>query len=108
MLGQAWTLAALGEEMVFRGYLIRRMEDLLGSTRAGLSGAVVVSSTLFGLGHAYQGWAGVIATGTIGVMLALLYIVSTRNLWVVILCHALVNTAALTAIHFDHRSWIFT
>jgi membrane protease YdiL (CAAX protease family) len=106
-LGQAWTLAAFGEEMVFRGYLIRRLSDLVGDTPLGRTIAVVISSGLFGLAHSYQGWAGVIATGAIGSILALLYFASRRNLWAVIACHAVVDTVALSAIYFDRRSWLF-
>jgi hypothetical protein len=36
-----------------------------------------------------------------------LYFASGRNLWSVIVCHALVGTAALSLIHFDRRSWLF-
>ena len=106
-LGQAWTLAAFGEEMVFRGYLIRRVSDLVGRTPVGQTIAIVMSSALFGLAHAYQGWAGVIAAGMIGGIMALLYVISRRNLWAAILCHAFVDTAALTAIYFDRQSWLF-
>ena len=106
-LAQAWTLAAFGEEMVFRGYLIRRIMDLAGDSPAGRTAAIVISSGLFGIAHAYQGWAGVIATGAIGVLLAILYSVSRRNLWPVIICHGLVDTVALSAIYFDRLSWLF-
>ena len=71
-LGQAWTLAAFGEEMVFRGYLIRRVCDLVGDATAGRAIALIASSSLFGLAHSYQGPAGVIAAGTIGGILGLL------------------------------------
>ena len=70
-LGQAWTLAAFGEEMVFRGYLIRRVCDLVGDATAGRAIALIASSSLFGLAHSYQGPAGVIAAGTIGGILGL-------------------------------------
>ena len=106
-LGQAWTLAAIGEEMVFRGYLIRRLGDLVGVTPAGQAVALVISSGLFGLAHGYQGSAGVIAAGTIGAILGVLYFVNRRNLWVVILCHGIVDTVALTAIYFGRESWLF-
>ena len=106
-LGQAWTLAAFGEEMVFRGYLIRRLGDLVGDSPIGRTIAIVMSSGLFGLAHGYQGWAGVIATGAIGGILALLYFASRRNLWAVIVCHAVVDTVALSAIYFGRRSWLF-
>ena len=104
---QAWTLAAFGEEMVFRGYLIRRLLDLVGDSPAGRAAGLVVSSILFGLAHGYQGWAGVIATGTIGALLAFLYFIARRNLWPVIVCHGLVDTVALSLIYADRRSWLF-
>ncbi len=107
-LGEAWTLAAFGEEMVFRGYLISRISDLFRDTRTGRAVALLVSSALFGLAHGYQGWAGVIATGTIGCLLGLLYFYSRRNLWAVIICHAIVDTVALSALYFDRRSWLFS
>ncbi|MEO7191924.1 MAG: CPBP family intramembrane glutamic endopeptidase [Vicinamibacterales bacterium] len=106
-LGQAWTLAAFGEEMVFRGYMINRLRDLVGDTPIGRAIAIAASSALFGLAHGYQGLAGMIATGTIGSILALLYFASRRNLWAVIVCHAIVDTIALSALYFDRRSWLF-
>jgi membrane protease YdiL (CAAX protease family) len=106
-LAQAWTLAAFGEEMVFRGYMIRRILDLVGESSAARAAAILISSSLFGLAHGYQGWAGVIATGSIGALLAILYFVSRRNLWPLIVCHGLVDTVALSLIYFDRRSWLF-
>lgn len=106
-LGQAWTLAAFGEEMVFRGYFMHRVVDVSGNTRWGWAVALVVSSALFGLAHRYQGPAGMIATACIGAVLGLLYVYSRRNLWAVILCHAIVDTIALTAIYLNRASWLF-
>jgi membrane protease YdiL (CAAX protease family) len=104
-LAQAWTLAAFVEEMVFRGYLINRITDLVGDTRVGSTVAVVLGGAAFGVAHAYQGPAGVIATGAIGCFLGFLYVRGNRNLWVVILCHAVVDTIGLLAIYFDQR-WV--
>ena len=105
-LAQAWTLAAFGEEMVFRGYLIQRIADLVGQSRLGLSVALVISSLCFGWAHRYQGDAGMVATGLMGALLALLYL-RTRSLSSVTVCHALVDTTALAVIFFGHRSWLF-
>jgi membrane protease YdiL (CAAX protease family) len=102
---QAWTLAAFGEEMLFRGYLLHRLTDLLGGGRIGWAAAVVFGGGAFGIAHTYQGLTGVIATGFIGCTLGLLYVVSSRNLWPVILCHALVDTIALSAIHLN-QGWL--
>jgi membrane protease YdiL (CAAX protease family) len=104
---QAWSLAAFGEEMVFRGYLIRRITGLVGDTRIGLAIALAASSVAFGIAHAYQGPTGVVATGIIGLLLGLLYLYGGRNLWTVILCHGMVDTAGLLAIYFDQRSLLF-
>ena len=104
---QAWSLAAFGEEMVFRGYLICRITDLVGDTRIALAIALAASSFAFGVAHAYQGSAGVVATGAIGCLMGLLYLYGGRNLWTVILCHGMVDTVGLLAIYFDHRSLVF-
>jgi membrane protease YdiL (CAAX protease family) len=106
-LAEALTLSAFGEEMVFRGYLIRRVSELMGNTSVGRVAAVVVSSTLFGLAHRYQGWAGVIATAMIGAALATLYLCNRENLWTVIVCHGIVDTVMLSALYFGHRSVLF-
>ena len=107
LLGQAWTLAAFGEEMVFRGYLMRRVGDLVGDTLSARVVAVAATSILFGLAHRYQGWAGVLATATIGCLLAILYLASKRNLWPAIVCHGLVDTVFLSAIYADRQAWFF-
>lgn len=64
------TVVAISEETVFRGYLLRRFAQVMGSR----SLAVVLTSALFALGHAYEGALGAIATGVIGVVLALVYL----------------------------------
>jgi CAAX protease family protein len=63
-------VVAISEETVFRGYLLRRFAQVTGSR----SLAVVLTSTLFALGHGYEGALGAIATGVIGVVLALVYL----------------------------------
>jgi len=105
--GQALTLSAFGEEMVFRGYLIRRVSEFMGNTSVGRVAAVLVSSALFGLAHRYQGWAGVIATAIIGTALGTLYLCDRENLWTVIVCHGIVDAVMLSALYFGHRSLLF-
>lgn len=107
LLAQVWTLAAFGEEMAFRAYLMQRIVDLVGASRAGWVAAAALSSVLFGLAHGYQGAAGIIATGLIGGLLALLYLHSRRNLWSVIMCHGFVDTVSLSLIYFGHESLLF-
>ncbi len=59
--------AGICEEFIYRGFLLAAL------FRAGLPvwAAVVLTSALFGLAHAYQGRAGILSTGIFGVVLAL-------------------------------------
>jgi membrane protease YdiL (CAAX protease family) len=96
-----WTLAALGEELVYRGYILNRAADLgSGSPGAWIVGLVLVS-VLFGLGHLYQGATGVADTTITGLILGGLYLAYDRNLWVPILTHGLSDTIALLLVFFD-------
>jgi membrane protease YdiL (CAAX protease family) len=63
-------VVALAEETVFRGYLILRFRTLTGSPAA----AVLLSATIFSLGHGYEGSAGVITVGFMGLVFALVYL----------------------------------
>ena len=107
LLAQAWTLAAFGEEMAFRGYVMRRVMDLVGVARPALASAVAISSVLFGLAHGYQGTAGMIAAGLIGGLVALVYLHDRQNLWAVIICHGLVDSVSLSLIYFGYESLLF-
>lgn len=62
-------VVAFSEETIFRGYLILRFKAL-----AGTAAAVLLSSAIFSLGHGYEGSAGVVTVGFIGVIFALVYL----------------------------------
>jgi membrane protease YdiL (CAAX protease family) len=88
----SWTLAALGEELVFRGYLFNRLADLFGRNRAGWIISLLLSASLFGLAHLYQGPSGVLETFVSGAFFAGLYLAAQRNLWLPILVHGMIDT----------------
>lgn len=77
--------AGICEEIVFRGFLLAYFESLLG-----LWPAVALSSLVFGLGHAYQGVRGIFKTAGVGLVMALL-VVLTGGLWAAILVHAVID-----------------
>jgi len=56
-------------------------------------GAALLSSTLFGLLHAYQGWLGIVRTAALGFVLAASFII-TGALWPAILAHAILDVMA--------------
>jgi uncharacterized protein len=85
--------AAVGEEVLFRGYAIERLQRLTGS--ALLAG--IISCVIFTLLHVgYWGWGHVLIAGFAGALLTVLYI-WRRNLWANILAHFIVNGAAFLA-----------
>lgn len=63
-------VVAVAEETIFRGYLILRCRALTGSVPA----AVILSSIIFSIGHGYEGTAGVVTVGTMGAVLAVIYL----------------------------------
>jgi uncharacterized protein len=100
MLMVAWALAAFGEELAYRGYVLERAAALGHHSRAAYWVGVLFTSALFGVGHWYQGPAGVIGTSLTGLLLGSLYLAAGRNLWLPILTHGFSNTIAVALIYF--------
>ena len=95
----SWTLAAFGEELAFRGYLLTRLTDVLGDTRGALVVAVLVSSLLFGLLHTQQGVVGVLLTTVDAIAFAVLRF-RFATVWAPVLAHGFNNTIGFVAFFF--------
>ncbi len=63
-------VVAVTEETIFRGYLLLRFTAITHSTVA----AVGLSSVVFAMGHGYEGTAGLLTVGLMGVCLAMVYV----------------------------------
>jgi membrane protease YdiL (CAAX protease family) len=63
------TIVALTEETIFRGYLMLRFDAILGSSLW----SVLVSAFIFSLGHGYEGTAGVVTVGALGLIFGTIY-----------------------------------
>ncbi len=99
-LGLSWTLAAFGEEICFRGFLMKRVAQVFGENRVGWIAALLLSSVLFGWGHTEQGVSGWIQEGLCGLILGVLFLSANRNLVVPIVAHGVSNTLAFILIYF--------
>jgi membrane protease YdiL (CAAX protease family) len=88
----SWTLAAFGEELVWRGYLMNRVADLGNQSRMAWFVSLVVVHAAFGLAHSYQGLTGIIEEGFAGVLLGVMYLWTGKNLSVPIIAHGLSDT----------------
>lgn len=75
--------AGIVEEIVYRGFVIWYLGGFMP-----LWAAVIISSIFFGLGHSYQGPSGALRTGAVGLVFAVLYVV-TGSIWLPIVGHAL-------------------
>ncbi len=63
-------VVAMAEETIFRGYLILRFRTVMANTSA----AALLSAVIFSLGHGYEGSAGVVTVGVMGLVFALVYL----------------------------------
>jgi uncharacterized protein len=84
--------AGVCEEIVFRGFLLHYLAT--HAPQIGMTGAVVLSSIAFGLGHLYQGLRSAALTALVGAALAAAYLV-TGSLWTPIVLHALLDLRIL-------------
>jgi len=93
-----WTHTAFFEELLFRAFIINRLEAFLGDMKWATPMAVVLAAVFFGYRHYYyQGVHGAIVTGCIGLTLGIYYVRRGRhNLWPMFLAHGFVNTLGFT------------
>jgi membrane protease YdiL (CAAX protease family) len=87
-----WIFGAFGEEILYRGLIMTRLAQLMGSTRGAWIGALVIQALLFGLGHAYQGPAGMADIAVIGLIYGAGTLVWGRNLWPAMIAHGVLDT----------------
>ncbi len=99
-LGVNWTLAAFGEEICFRGFLLKRLAQVFGESPAAWWVGLILSSLLFGWGHTEQGMSGWVQEGLSGFLLGVLFLVFGRNLTIPIIAHGVSNTLAFILIYF--------
>jgi len=91
-----WFGAAMGEELLMRGFVLNRLGDFFGRGVVGWAIAVMIHSVIFGSLHAYQGPAGILATGMVAMIFGTVYLLFKRRLVPLILAHGLINTISLT------------
>lgn len=99
-----YIVSSFGEEVVYRGFLITRIEELGKGGRGVRWVAVVISSVVFGLVHYAWGPVGMVQTGLAGLVFAIAYVKVKRNLWVNILAHGYLDTMIIVPLYFTPGS----
>lgn len=87
VLAGVFIASSVGEEVLYRGFLVHRLEELGGGGSAALKVAIAVSSIIFGLIHFAWGPMGMVQTAFMGLALAVSYVILNRNLWIPVLAH---------------------
>jgi len=87
-----WVLGALGEEIVYRGYLMNRVAGVFRNTKAAWIVSLIAVSIVFGCGHLDQGATGMIENVWNGLLLGALYLACGRNLAIPVIAHAFTDT----------------
>jgi len=96
LLLMSWTLAAVGEEVAYRGYLQTRIREILPEGRTGLVLAVTLSSALFGLAHTEQGLVGILLATSDAMFFSVLRY-RHHTVWASVLAHGFLNSIGLVA-----------
>jgi hypothetical protein len=94
-----WGAAAFGEEMIYRGYIFRRLMYAFGGNNLAVAFALVAQTLLFALGHLYLGPRGMLNAALVGLTSGVAYLANGRVLWPLIIAHGLVDSVALTALY---------
>jgi len=94
-LALTWTLAAFGEEMTYRGYLMNRIAGLGGDSQIAWIVSLILISLLFGTAHMGQGITGMIENAIDGTLLGVLYLCRKRSLATPIIAHGVTDTVDL-------------
>jgi len=87
--------AGFGEEFLFRGFLFQRIATVFGGSKAAWGIACVIQAALFGFIHAYQNPLGMLLTGSIGLVTGLVFLATSRNLWIAVIAHILYDTTRI-------------
>ena len=95
----AWVLGGFLEELVFRGVLLRSIEDgLTAWFPAPISSGIAVLAAAIGAGliHFYQGPRAMVIITQLSILFGVLFVISGHDLLAVMLCHGLYDTIAFT------------
>ena len=91
-----WPLAAILEEMVYRGYFLNRLADLFGRKTGGWLLSLICSSLVFALAHGQYTAPFLVTSLLMGLLEGSLYLIWGQNLWMPIVVHGMADTITFT------------
>jgi len=98
-----YIVSSFGEEVVYRAFLINRISELGLDTKYGKMVTVLISAVIFGLVHYTWGPTGMVSTGLMGLAMGICYLKFKKNLWILVLAHAYLDTFLLVQVYLTSR-----
>ncbi len=95
-----YVVSSFAEEVIYRGFLMTRLQEVVGGGRRSDLIAIVISSLVFGAVHSDWGVTGMVQASCMGIALAISFIAVRRNLWVTILAHAYLDTLLIVQMYY--------
>jgi membrane protease YdiL (CAAX protease family) len=94
-----WLVGGFSEELLFRGFLQRRVADLCGGRQVGHGLGVLSQALLFGSLHWYAGAFAFVHAAVFATVFGIAYFAAGRNLWPLILVHGIWNTIGVWGVY---------
>ena len=101
-----WVLGGFCEEIIYRGYVLKRIAFILGDTNKAWLLTAVMAAIVFGFAHSYQGPSGIIVTALIAFLFGLIFLFNKNNLTVLVLTHGFYNMIVMTLIYLGKARMI--
>lgn len=106
-LAYSWIIAAISEEIAYRGFFQYRIISLFTNKAFGMVFAIVTTSFLFGFMHSEQGVVGMLTTALDAVFFSIVRY-RYKSIWASILVHGFSNMIGLVTFYFTgpiHGLW---
>ena len=98
-LAIGWIVGGFIEELLFRGFFLNRIADLLGGTMPALVAGVLAQAVLFGMLHLYAGGFAFLFATVFALANGVFYLTAGRNLWPLILVHGAWNSVQIWSVY---------
>lgn len=95
-----WATAAFGEEIIFRGFLMRQFIKFFGDSKISLAFNILIFSSFFGYMHMQQGITGQLLAGSTGALFSVIFYKRKYDLWFMIMIHGVFNTLGILSFYF--------
>jgi membrane protease YdiL (CAAX protease family) len=95
-----WATAAFGEEIIFRGYLMRQFVKFFGDSKISLAINILLCCSFFGYMHMQQGITGQLVAASTGALFSIIFYMRKYDLWFMVIIHGVFNTLGIFSFYF--------